>query len=153
MATTAPESPSRSPQSAEDSIKASLKLLERLLDKPGDRMFDPGYFAAVGGQLRRLHARIRIHHAIGQLDVGTFTAEVPPELTDELHRLHAEHATIIGQLDRLIRSVDSMADQSLEDKEVFTLRGRELIALLRRHEAEEDRLFYLSIWRDTGGES
>ncbi len=41
----------------------------------------------------------------------------------------------------------------LEDKEVFVLRGRELLAMLRRHEAEEDRLFYLAVWRDTGGES
>jgi hypothetical protein len=46
-----------------------------------------------------------------------------------------------------------MVDRTLEDKEVFVLRGRELLAMLRRHEAEEDRLFYLAVWRDTGGES
>jgi hypothetical protein len=28
-----------------------------------------------------------------------------------------------------------------------------LIAVLRRHEAEEDRLFYLAFWHDTGGEA
>ena len=60
---------------------------------------------------------------------------------------------ILAKLDRLVRDVDSMADRTLEDKEVFFLRGLELIALLRRHEAEEDRIFYLSLWRDTGGES
>ena len=60
---------------------------------------------------------------------------------------------MIGMLDRLIRPVDSMADRPLEDKEVFLLRVRELISMIRRHCAEEDRLFYLAVWHDTGGES
>jgi hypothetical protein len=55
-------------------------------------------------------------------------------------------------LDWLTRRVDAIADSTLEDKDVFLLRTRELIAVLRRHVAEEDRLFYLSVWRDTGGE-
>ena len=43
--------------------------------------------------------------------------------------------------------------RDFEDKEVFVMRIRELIAVLRRREAEEDRLLYFAIWRDHGGES
>ena len=79
--------------------------------------------------------------------------KLSPELAEEVKRLREEHPIILGKLDRMIRLVDSMPDRTLEDKEVFFLRGNELIALLRRHEAEEDRLFHLAVWRDTGGES
>ena len=60
---------------------------------------------------------------------------------------------MLGQLDRLIRTADSVVDRPVEDTDVFFLRMRELIATLRRHEAEEDRLVSLAVWRDTGGES
>ncbi len=148
-------SDSRRPrQSTDDSIRASLGLLEEMLDQAPDHMFDADYFRARRQELRRLHARIRVHHAVDYFGARHEAPNlVPPELSNDLSRLRAEHPAILGQLDRLIRSVDSMADQSIEDKEVFLLRGRELIAVLRRHEAEEDRLVYLSVWRETGGES
>ncbi len=152
MTAVAPDSQFRSPTTADDSIKASLNVLARLLDQASDRLFEAEFFEALGKEFRRLHARIRIHHAVDQLSADLHS-ELSPELTDEVERLRLEHPIILGKLDRLIRSVDSMADRSLEDKEVFLLQGHELIALLRRHEAEEDRLFYLSVWRDTGGES
>jgi len=152
MTTAAHESQTRSTRSKDDSIKASLNLLRDLLDQASDHFFDADYFESLSKELRRLHARIRIHHAVDQLAENQFS-DLSPELTEEVKRLQAEHAVILGKLDRLVRSVDSMADRSLEDKDVFLLRGFELIALLRRHEAEEDRLFYLSVWCDTGGES
>ena len=71
----------------------------------------------------------------------------------EQARLRTEHSTILGMLDRIIRSTDALGDQTVEDKDVFFLRVRELLATVRRHEAEEDRLFYLAVWRETGGES
>jgi len=154
MTTAASDSPFRTGPQTDDSIKASLGMLEDMLDHAVDHLFDADYFEEVGRELRRLHARIRMHHAADYADSKTDDPTlVPPELTGELTRLRAEHRVFLGQLDRLIRSVGSMADRSLEDKEVFTLRGRELIATLRRHEAEEDRLFYLAVWRETGGES
>ncbi len=60
---------------------------------------------------------------------------------------------MLGALDRLIRASESMAFHALEDQDVFFLRVREVIALIRRHEAEKDRLLDLAIWRETGGES
>lgn len=154
MTTRVPEFQSTNmPPLQDDSILASLAIVEEFLNESAERMFDPEFFEQIGRELRRLHARLRIHHGADQLAATQADAEVPPELAEELSRLRAEHSVIIGILDRLIRQVDSVGDRSLEAKEVFILRGRELIACLRRHEAEEDRLLYLSVWCDTGGES
>ena len=152
MTSTASETRPRPRRTTDDSIHACLSLLEGMLDRAPDHMFDTRYFEEVRRELRRLHARVRIHHAADCVQ----GAEGPdkgmaPDLQEELKRLWAEHPNILGALDRLIRSMDAMADRTLEDKDVFLLRGRELIAVLRRHEAEEDRVFYLSVWRDTGG--
>ncbi len=150
----------RSRAKSDDSIRASLDVLEAMLDEAsagratGDLMFDGGYFETIGTELRRLHARLRIHHAARLIASPDDPAgPLPPELSEDLDRLRAEHPRILGQLDLLVRSVGTMADRPLEDKEVFVMRMRELIAVLRRREAEEDRLFYFAIWRDTGGES
>lgn len=154
MTTSIPESQFKSMRPlCDDSISASLAVVEKFFNESADRMFDPDFFEQIGRELRRLHARLRIHHGADQLDAAQADADVPPELAEELSRLRAEHSVIIGILDRLIRQVESVGDRSLEAKEVFILRGRELIAFLRRHEAEEDRLLYLSVWCDTGGES
>ena len=139
------------------SITASLRLLEEMLDEGSDRMVETEYFDTFGTELRRLHARIRIHDAVEppQGGNGGFdpSSAPPPELVEEMNQLRGEHPMIIGLLDRLIRSAELMADRPVEDKDVFVMRARELIAVLRRHLAEEDRLFYLAVWRDTGGES
>jgi len=138
----------------QESMADSLERIEAELDRMSDCMFDRDYFDALGEQLGRLHARLRQHHAIESYHAGGDSiAQRSPEYADQIARLHAEHSTILGMLDRLIRQVESVVDHALEDKEVFAMRGRELIAVVRRHEVEEDRLFYLSLWRDTGGES
>ncbi len=154
MTTITPNSRSPLQHATDDSISVSLGPLEGMLNQSSGNMFDAEHFEEVGKELRRLHARLRIHHAADYVAAtGEPSDIIPPELSEEMNRLRAEHPVMLRQLDCLIRSVDSMADRSLEDKEVFVLRGRELIAMLRRHEAEEDRLFYLSVWRDIGGES
>ena len=144
--------PNSSPDQTDDSIQASLDVLEDLFEQAAKSAFESAMSESLAVELRRLHARMRIHHAADELSPELKTAEVVPELSGELERLRNEHATILALLDRLIRGVDGIVEQTLEDKEVFLLRGRELIAFMRRHEAEEDRLFYLSVWRDTGGE-
>ncbi len=160
MTATAPESKSYRPRDgrvrsdvAEDSIDPCLDALDALLEDGLDRLFDADYFEAFGVRLRRLHAQVRQHYASGELNAAQPDVEVPPEFSSDLEGLRSEHSRMIGMLDRLIRPVDSMADRPLEDKEVFLLRVRELISMIRRHCAEEDRLFYLAVWRDTGGES
>jgi len=138
----------------DDSISSVLAALQDLLNNSFERMFDAEYFSTISVSLRRLHAHLRAHHASDYFPKKTSNdAPIPPELVGELYRLRGEHTLFLGNLDRLIRSVDSIADCTLEDRDVFLLRLQELMAMIRRHEAEEDRLLYLAVWRDTGGES
>jgi len=152
MTTTQHESnPTRASQV---SMTTALSAIEDMLECMPDRMFDHEYYEGLEAELRRFHARLRLHHAVEAYHAGGESiARISPEYADQVARLHSEHSVILGLLDRCIRSAESMCDQPLEDKEVFAMRTRELIAVVRRHEAEEDRLFYLSLWRDTGGES
>ncbi|MBI4718865.1 MAG: hypothetical protein HY763_13750 [Planctomycetes bacterium] len=136
-----------------DSIKGSLNAIEAFIDDGGGTT-DATFYVRLAEMLRTLHGRIRIHHAATCLSAsGDTTEPLPPECIEELTRLSGEHSAILGHLDRLVRAVDSMHDRPQEDRDVFFLRLRELIAIVRRHEAEEDRVFYLALWRDTGGES
>ncbi|MCH7924981.1 MAG: hypothetical protein IIC51_05555 [Planctomycetes bacterium] len=141
-------------RAGDDSITATLPQIEALLSESSERMFDSEYYEQMATELRRLHARVRVHHAANELNIyDKGEDDIPPELLREQDRLRDEHSTILGGLDRIIRSTDALADQTVEDKDVFFLRLRELLATMRRHEAEEDRLFYLAVWRETGGES
>ena len=56
-------------------------------------------------------------------------------------------------LSGFLRAQDEELRALADASDVFVLRVRELIAVVRRHDAEEDRLFTLAIWHDTGGES
>lgn len=141
------------PQFPADSIKASLARLEQLLAGMTPQGSDTRLFAALDVALRELHARVRVHHAESSISSADDAQKIPPECLEELTRLSSEHSTILGYVDRIIRTVDSMADRPPEDRDVFFARVREVIAVLRRHEAEEDRVFSLALWRDTGGES
>lgn len=141
-------------RTGDDSISATLPQIEALLGESSEKMFDCEYYEQVATELRRLHARVRVHHAANELNICNESENsVPPEFLREQARLRDEHSTILGTLDRIIRSTDALGDQTVEDKDVFFLRVRELMATVRRHEAEEDRLFYLTVWRETGGES
>lgn len=139
--------------SPDDSIKQTLRRVEDLLVAAPDPGPDAAYFMTLANEFRFLHARIRAHLAADCLQAPSGTPVLPAELTEEWGRLRDEHAPILGMLDWLIRHVGSIAEQDTEDKEVFILRVKELFAVLRRHDAEEDRLYAVALWRDTGGES
>ena len=150
MATT-PDMRSDSP-AGEESVLAAADALDALMQDALERLVDPEFAESLSEQLRVLHARFRTHTAadIRARDEGL---EIAPHLVDDFKRLREEHVSVLGSLDRLIRSTESIGDASLEDKEVFVLRVIELIATLRRHMAEDDRIFYFSMWQDIGGES
>jgi len=132
-------------------IKSSLAQLENYLAMQGN---DADYYETLAEALYKLHALVRIHHAADMLeDPQSDALNIPPQCTQDLRRLRDEHSDILGKLDRLVSVVDSIVDQANDDQDVFFFRLRELIAIVRRHEAEEDRLFALALWHDTGGES
>lgn len=136
-----------------NTIGATLPDLQQLLDQSFERIHDAEFYASIDESLRQLHACLRTHHASDYFPKEKEACEpIPPEWMDELNRLRDEHTHFLGFLDRLIRSCDSVVDRPMEDREVFFLRIQELMAMMRRHEVEEDRILYLTIWRDIGGE-
>jgi hypothetical protein len=154
MTVTTANSGFESAPQTQGTLKASIGILEAMFEDVSNDTVDAGFLERLGEEMRRLHAQIRAHHAADFIHLGQDGGEgCPPEFSDDITRLRGEHMHFLGELDRLIRCAEFMVDRTLEDKEVFVLRGRELLAMLRRHEAEEDRLFYLAMWRDTGGES
>lgn len=134
-------------------LRDTLHKIENLLVHSTAQASSAAYLNTLGDGLRELHARVREHHAASRLTESEDGTHIAPEYLDALTKLSDEHSHLLGMLDRLVRIVDSMPDRQIEDRDVFFLSIRELIAVLRRHEAEEDRLFALSMWRDTGGES
>ena len=152
MTTTESDRPIELGRADSNCITAALDQLEALINEVQDRLFDQERADVLSEHLRRLHAQIRIHCA-DDLHDNAGRETFPPELIEGQRRLRGEHPLLLGQLDRLIRSVDSMPDRPPEDNDVFILGVKELIATLRRHLAEEDRLLYIALWHDTGGES
>ena len=135
-------------------ISESLAKVEAIIgDERAPTLDDDVYQRLLRG-LQVVHAQMRIHHGIG-LDAPESVADRlnAPELSSEEQRLGAEHKPLIGLLDRLIREAESMTDRSAEDQLVFTFRVREMVGIIRRHDAEDRRLLHLAVWRDTGGES
>ena len=135
-------------------VSESLKKIEQVIGDDLTPVLDNDVYAPLADALRMLHAQMRIHHGIG-LEAGESVADRlnAPELSSEEQRLGAEHKPMIGLLDRLIREAESMTDRSPEDQLVFTFRVREMVGIIRRHDAEDRRLLHLAVWRDTGGES
>ena len=154
MATIPQDPQCKTPSSAERSIETTLRGLEERLCGTPENLYDQALFLTLRDELRSLHARLRIHQTAAlrseELDASLARS---PRLAETVKRLTAEQPLLLGNLDRLIRAADSIADQSLEDRDVFILRVKELIATLRRHHAEEDRLTFLATWQDIGGES
>jgi hypothetical protein len=137
-----------------DSIGSSIIEIEAILERANETLVDDSLYQQLKAVMMRLHARVRSHHAADCLTASDMSdGVIPPEYLDTVERLREEHILIVGRLDRLIRSIDSLAAQPFEETEVFFLSIRELIATLRRHEAEENCLFAGAMWRDTGGES
>ena len=142
------------------SLRPALSAIEECLDAVVDRRnkadlgCDQECFAALRSELAKLHAKLRTHQGTSSLeDRSAGSASLPPELSNDVHRLRAEHPRVLGELDRLVRASEFMPDRPLEDAEVFFLRIRELIAVIQRRLAEEDRIFHRAMWHDTGGES
>lgn len=135
---------------ASDPVKSALASLEDCLIQMNDDWREDGLEEIVSN-LRRLHAGLRSRHAAGIL--AEDQSALLPELVEERTRLREEIIHLIGQLDRILRTADSILMNADDDIDLFMLRVREMGATVRRHEAEEDRLLFRSGWDDIGGES
>ncbi len=133
-------------------IATLLAELERTLEQADDTLHDERVVTRLRETLWRLHGRLRQHHAAGVWSFGDEGAPASPELTGAAARLLEEHTSMLGMLDRILRCMDTAAKGQLDEQNVCALRIRELIATVRRHEVEEESLFYRSVWMDQGGE-
>jgi hypothetical protein len=134
------------------SVTESLARVERLIQLHGDGPREEEFYEKLGDELHTLHALMRTHHPAGARPQVS-EEDCTPECVSDLNRLCEEHGVFLGITDRLVRAVESMAGRPVEDQTVFILKVHELAAMIRRHEAEERRLMFLAMWRDTGGES
>ncbi len=157
MTAAEPHSTPHEESKALNSTKQSMDKIEALLEETANEGLEQYMFDGFDEGLKVLHAQVRLHHSIDCLSSACSASSkedtpIPPRFAEDVNRLHNEHTTILGMLDRLVRSAGAIADQPIEDKEVFVMKVRELVAVIRRHEAEEDRILYLALWGDIGGE-
>lgn len=134
-------------------IITGVDCIEQHLDDAAGQMPTPEFCANLSEALTVLHAALRAHDAADIIMGADASPKISPQYADDMARLRAEHSVLLGTIDRLIRTSEAIPQQPLEDKDVYLMRMRELVAIVRRHQAEEDRLFYLSVWQETGGES
>lgn len=106
----------------------------------------------LNSHLTTLHARFRQHAGQNWVHDDGAKGLISPDLSGPAERLRDEHALIITRLDLLIREVELLDGWTDEERDVYFLKIQELIAFLRRHEAEENLMTYRSTWYDTGGE-
>jgi len=141
------------PSGTAASVAQAMQRVEDLMsgttaDKLADRAFRKQFTDALTG----LHVLLRAQHGTARLGKDDAPV-VRPEYAEDEQRLVDEHSLFVGNLDRIIRQTPSIAQQFSEDQAVFVLKIRELFAMIRRHAAEHNRLVYLSVWQDVGGES
>ena len=111
------------PRTTQVSMNDALASIEERIECMPDHLFDNEYFDGLEVDLRRFHAQLRAHHAAAAYHAGgESVSQLSPEYADQIARLHSEHSSILGMLDRLIRSVETMCEQPLEDTRAVSQR-------------------------------
>lgn len=129
-----------------------LELITAAMEKPAQTFESHASIKQFKRLLDVWHARLRRHHAAGTLSVETEGINGAMSSDPRSARLCAEHSTMLGMLGRLCEQCYAVSSLSADEQELFVLSVLELVAIFRRHKAEEDLLYYQKIWRDIGGE-
>lgn len=106
--------------------------------------------AELGRRAADVHERLKAH--FGGDAEGTFFSEVAqqaPHLLGKLTALTAEHAEILKEFRAIAESASQIGGDDGEATRVAT-RARRVVAVLRRHEAEENELIFKTFWDDIG---
>lgn len=135
-------------------IRAYLGELDEMLSVAArTTTLEVEFFAHLVQRLKSVHAILRARQAQNYLGEPLERFEVDaPALACIAERLRSENSVLIGRLDSLIHTGESVSDHAPEDQQVFFLRVREFSAIMRRHDGEEERMFAVALWRDTGGD-
>jgi hypothetical protein len=132
-----------------DSCLTTVAELEALLDHSiGDAAV---WLAKVRDVLPRMAGALREHFV--SEEAGPLFRALPqefPHLTDRLLRLRGEHTPLLEQVAGMEERAARLEDP--EDYDLRELSGRLqlLVAVLRRHEAEEDEAILSAYWQEAG---
>jgi len=128
--------------------------IERLAALWLDAGVDPESLKHMRSVLSALHAQVRVLHAGGCLQKSQAGIDaLPPEQARDWTRLSNECFAILGLIDRVLQCTASVLQYGEAEEELLLLRVREIVAIVKRHIAEEENLLYRAVWQDVGGES
>lgn len=135
-------------------VRPMIAEIERLSDVWFDDGVAPESLKHMRSVLSALHAQVRVLHAAGCLQKSqTGVDALPPEQARDWTRLSDECFAILGLIDRVLQSTGSVLQYGEAEEELLLLRVREIVAIVKRHIAEEENLLYRAVWQDVGGES
>jgi len=135
-------------------VRPMIAEVERLSSLWFDDGVDPESLKQMRSVLFALHAQVRVLHAAGCLQKSQAgTDALPPEHARDWTRLSNECFAILGLIDRVLQSTESVLQYGEAEEELLLLRVCEVVAIVKRHVAEEENLLYRAVWQDVGGES
>ena len=132
-----------------ESCLTTVAELEALLDHPTED--GPAWLARVRDVLPRMAEALGAHFA--SEEEGPLFRALPqefPHLADRLHRLRAEHAPLLQQVSAMEERAEGLEDPETYDLRELSGRLQLLVAVLRRHEAEEDEAVLSAYWQEAG---
>jgi hemerythrin-like domain-containing protein len=127
----------------------SVAELEALLDKPTEH--GAVWLSEVQGVLPRMAEALRAHFA--SEEAGPLFRALPqefPHLADRLRRLCAEHAPLLQQMAAMEERARALEEPEAYDLRELSGRLQLLVAVIRRHEAEEDEAVLSAYWQEAG---
>jgi hemerythrin-like domain-containing protein len=132
-----------------DSCLTTVAELEALLD----HVVEDGapWLARVREVLPRLADALRAHFA--SEEAGPLFRALPqefPHLTDRLRRLRDEHTPLLEQVAAMEERAAGLEEPEAYDLRELSGRLQLMVAVLRRHEAEEDEVILSAYWQEAG---
>lgn len=76
--------------------------------------------------------------------------ETHPRLSGQLDKLVGEHSQMLVEIEGAIGRADALTSPEPFELREFNARIQMLIAMIRRHEAEENELVLRAYWRESG---
>jgi hypothetical protein len=127
-----------------------IQELESWLERT-DR--SPAWAAKLSSMLLEVAERLREHFG-GEAESSVFVA-----LSEEHPRFSTKITQLIGEHPRILRLFGAAADRaaslvagSTPEYDALSAQARAAVAMLRRHEAEENEMIMNAYWDDLGGQ-
>jgi hemerythrin-like domain-containing protein len=132
--------------------RALLQLVGMLEEwvAPSDNV-DPGWGDELARRVGNVHEGLKAHfQGAAERELFDELARTAPHLLNKLTALATEHREILEQFRHVGDQARSLDLADLAAVERLSVLTQCAIALLRRHEAEENELIVQAIWEDIG---